>query len=103
MINAYHTRGGRYGLIKVIFCFSEQGDYLALDLGGTNFRVLLVRLANGKSESVSKNYNVPTSKLHGPASEVSFNKAKNSAQIYNSTSVLIHVHGVVGTFRPAVY
>lgn len=27
---------------------SESGDFLALDLGGTNFRVLLVQILNGK-------------------------------------------------------
>ena len=27
---------------------SEQGRYLALDLGGTNFRVILLELENGK-------------------------------------------------------
>ena len=28
--------------------FLENGDYLALDLGGTNFRILLVHLHNGQ-------------------------------------------------------
>lgn len=52
---------------------SEEGDYLALDLGGTNFRVLLCRMKNGKCESLSRNYNVPTNKLHGPAQGVCMN------------------------------
>ena len=29
---------------------SESGDFLALDLGGSNFRVLLVRISGGKAE-----------------------------------------------------
>lgn len=27
---------------------AEEGEYLALDLGGTNFRVLLLKLEHGK-------------------------------------------------------
>lgn len=37
----------------------EAGHFLALDLGGTNFRVLLIKLANGKSEMASKIYRIP--------------------------------------------
>ena len=51
-------------------CVSENGDFLALDLGGTNFRVLLCRMRDGHCESTSRNYNVPNNKLYGPASEV---------------------------------
>jgi len=49
---------------------SENGEFLALDLGGTNFRVLLCRMRDGQCESTSRNYNVPNKKLYGPASEV---------------------------------
>jgi len=49
---------------------SENGDFLALDLGGTNFRVLLCRMRDGHCESTSRNYNVPNHKLHGPAAAV---------------------------------
>ena len=52
-------------------CVLEEGDYLALDLGGTNFRMLLCKMRQGKCESLSRNYNVPTEKLHGPAKAVS--------------------------------
>lgn len=37
----------------------ESGNFLALDLGGTNFRVLLIKLADGKSEMASKIYRIP--------------------------------------------
>ena len=53
------------------FVCSEHGDFLALDLGGTNFRVLLCRMLNGVCTSLSRNYNVPTEKLYGPAVGVS--------------------------------
>ncbi|XP_050302605.1 hexokinase type 2-like [Anthonomus grandis grandis] len=38
---------------------SETGKYLALDLGGTNFRVLLVDLAPGKCDLTSDIYSTP--------------------------------------------
>lgn len=31
----------------ITLCFAENGNFLALDLGGTNFRVLLINL-NGQ-------------------------------------------------------
>ena len=49
---------------------TEEGDFLALDLGGTNFRVLLCRMRGGKCKSVSRNYNVPKEKLYGPCKGV---------------------------------
>ncbi|XP_047633996.1 hexokinase-3 isoform X3 [Phacochoerus africanus] len=38
---------------------SERGDFLALDLGGTNFRVLLVRLASGSVQITNQIYSIP--------------------------------------------
>ncbi|XP_036740655.2 hexokinase-3 isoform X4 [Manis pentadactyla] len=38
---------------------SERGDFLALDLGGTNFRVLLVRVATGGVQITSQVYSIP--------------------------------------------
>ena len=54
--------------------FPEKGDFLALDLGGTNFRVLLVRVRNGKWGGVemhNKIYAVPQEVMHGTGDEVS--------------------------------
>jgi len=66
-----------YSIISLCVCVfvmlmnvSENGDFLALDLGGTNFRVLLCRMRSGHCESTSRNYNVPNHKLRGPASAV---------------------------------
>ncbi|KAK5973864.1 Phosphotransferase, partial [Trichostrongylus colubriformis] len=44
---------------------TETGDYLALDLGGTNFRVLLIRLRGSEAEMVGKIYEIPTSIQRG--------------------------------------
>ncbi|XP_060763498.1 hexokinase-2 [Neoarius graeffei] len=39
---------------------TEHGDFLALDLGGTNFRVLLVRVRGGKRHSVEMHHKIYT-------------------------------------------
>ena len=38
---------------------TETGNFLALDLGGTNFRVLLISIKDGKSNMISKIYRIP--------------------------------------------
>ncbi|VDO85495.1 unnamed protein product [Heligmosomoides polygyrus] len=43
----------------------EHGDFLALDLGGTNFRILLIRLNGREAEMTGKVYSVPESIMHG--------------------------------------
>lgn len=48
----------------------EQGDYLGLDLGGTNFRVVLVRFKDGEAETITKYYNLTEECLCGPAAGV---------------------------------
>ena len=57
----------------IFFFFSEQGEFLALDLGGSNFRVLLVKvMANGKQEVEMENqiYAIPDHLMRGSGSEV---------------------------------
>ena len=52
---------------------SESGEFLALDLGGTNFRVLLVRVRRGKRRSVemhNKIYSIPQEAMQGTGEEV---------------------------------
>ncbi|XP_048854529.1 hexokinase-2 isoform X2 [Brienomyrus brachyistius] len=52
---------------------TERGDFLALDLGGTNFRVLLVRVRNGKRRSVemhNKIYSIPQDVMQGTGDEL---------------------------------
>ncbi|KAM6220233.1 hexokinase-2 isoform 1-T1 [Rhynchocyon petersi] len=52
---------------------TEKGDFLALDLGGTNFRVLLVRVRNGKRRGVemhNKIYAIPQEVMHGTGDEL---------------------------------
>ncbi|KAJ8005836.1 hypothetical protein DPEC_G00122050 [Dallia pectoralis] len=52
---------------------TERGDFLALDLGGTNFRVLLVRVRSGKRRSVemhNKIYTIPQETMQGTGEEL---------------------------------
>uniref|UniRef100_A0A914X0H8 Phosphotransferase n=1 Tax=Plectus sambesii TaxID=2011161 RepID=A0A914X0H8_9BILA len=44
---------------------TESGHFLALDLGGTNFRVLLITLDGKKADMVSKIYRIPDSLMKG--------------------------------------
>ncbi len=58
------------------FCrssYPENGDFLALDLGGTNFRVLLVKIRSGKRRTVemhNKIYAIPLEVMQGTGEEV---------------------------------
>lgn len=50
---------------------SEKGNFLALDLGGTNFRVLLIKLlGNHKSDMKSKIYAIPAEIMTGTGAQV---------------------------------
>ncbi|XP_078725483.1 hexokinase-1-like [Lampetra fluviatilis] len=52
---------------------SENGDFLSLDLGGTNFRVLLVKIRSSKKRSVemhNKIYPIPAEIMQGSAEDL---------------------------------
>ncbi|XP_043376494.1 hexokinase-3 isoform X2 [Dermochelys coriacea] len=52
---------------------SERGNFLALDLGGTNFRVLLVQVGSreqGGVQIVSEVYSIPPYMAQGPGSQL---------------------------------
>ncbi|KAK7494495.1 hypothetical protein BaRGS_00014148 [Batillaria attramentaria] len=49
---------------------TENGEYLGLDLGGTNFRVILIKLTNGVAETTMDNYTIPADVLCGPVKGV---------------------------------
>lgn len=58
-----------------MLCFgrSEHGDFLALDLGGSSFRVLLVQVRSGKRRNVDmhhKIYSIPQETMQGTGEEV---------------------------------
>ncbi|XP_060079670.1 hexokinase-1-like [Ylistrum balloti] len=45
----------------------EEGEYLGLDLGSTNFRVVRVTFEKGEAKTTTKYYNLPKELLVGPA------------------------------------
>lgn len=51
---------------------TETGNFLALDLGGTNFRVLLIKLHGRESDMVSKIYRIPHEIMIGTGEHVLF-------------------------------
>lgn len=63
-------------LLVFCLCLStcpEHGDFLALDLGGTNFRVLLVKIRSGNRRTVemhNKIYAIPLEVMQGTGEEV---------------------------------
>ena len=59
----------------VHFVFVERGSFLALDLGGTNFRVLLITLKDSAHvEMKNKIYPISQATMTGPGSQVKYQK-----------------------------
>ena len=52
--------------------FTEKGNYLALDLGGTNFRVLLIQLQGNEVKMENKIFPIPQDLMVGPGTKVTF-------------------------------
>ena len=50
---------------------AENGEYIGLDLGGTNFRVVRVIMKNGEASTTTKYYNLAEDLLSGPCQNVS--------------------------------
>ncbi|XP_076444897.1 hexokinase-4-like [Babylonia areolata] len=51
--------------VRLLMDGTENGDYLGLDLGGTNFRVVMIHMKNGVAETTMDNYTIPVDVLHG--------------------------------------
>lgn len=69
--------GKSQGLFSHAACvLTEVGDFLALDLGGTNFRVMLVKVGEDeerswKVETKNQMYSIPEDAMTGTAEMVS--------------------------------
>jgi hexokinase len=61
---------------------AERGNFLALDLGGTNFRVLLIRLEGGKAKITSKIYSVSEDLMTGLGSEARYSRHYSLKTVY---------------------
>uniref|UniRef100_A0A673NET3 Hexokinase-2 n=1 Tax=Sinocyclocheilus rhinocerous TaxID=307959 RepID=A0A673NET3_9TELE len=72
-LHGISTSSGRWMNKFALVLFAETGDFLALDLGGTNFRVLLVRVSsNGKQKVEMENqiYAIPENIMRGSGTEL---------------------------------
>lgn len=52
---------------------TEKGDFIALDLGGSNFRILRVKVSHEKKQTVqmeSEIYDTPEDIIHGSGARV---------------------------------
>lgn len=64
--------------VRTIANGTENGEFLAIDLGGTNFRVLFVNLTPGEQiDFRSKNFVIPQSIMLGEGMNVSFVRTTN--------------------------
>jgi hypothetical protein len=57
----------------VLSSFTEKGDFIALDLGGSSFRILRVQVNHEKNQNVhmeSEAYDTPENIVHGSGSQV---------------------------------
>lgn len=62
-------------MIKFVFVLNltEKGDFIALDLGGSNFRILRVKVTQDKKQPVqmeSQVYDTPDDIIHGSGTQV---------------------------------
>ena len=49
----------------------EEGNYLALDVGGTNVRVILLKVSKGKIvDQIIEYYHIPEAVRQGPATDL---------------------------------
>lgn len=58
-----------------LFHVTEKGDFIALDLGGSNFRILRVKVSHEKKQTVqmeSQIYETPEDIMHGSGTRVFF-------------------------------
>jgi len=88
----------RVSLLTILSWVSEKGDFLALDLGGTNFRVLLVRVRNGMRRGVemhNKIYSIPVEIMQGTGEEVRMGswRWKTTASSLGWQAVVLAGHG----------
>ena len=65
----------------MIVSFSEKGNFFALDLGGSNFRVLLVQLDKGEVVMKSKVYAIAHELMVG-----------TGVQVCNREKCALHFH-----------
>lgn len=54
---------------------TEKGDFIAVDLGGSSFRILRVKVSHEKKQTVqieTQNYDTPEDIMHGSGARVGY-------------------------------
>lgn len=70
-----------YTYVSGVLEGNENGTYIGLDLGGTNFRIVLVILTDGVAETSTKYFNIHRELLVGPCEGV-FDQIASSIQTF---------------------
>lgn len=70
-----------YTFVSGVLQGNENGKYLGLDLGGTNFRIVLVEFVTGIAETTTKYFNIHSQLLTGPCEKV-FDQIAASIQMF---------------------
>lgn len=66
-----------------VYSLTEKGDFIALDLGGSNFRILRVKVSHEKKQTVqmeSQIYETPEDIIHGSGTRVHITNSSFSKQ-----------------------
>lgn len=61
---------GKFNLFLKFIFLAEQGKFLALDLGGTNFRVLCIDLHGDQFNMMNEIYEIPQEIMLGSGEQV---------------------------------
>lgn len=74
-MNELKVYNGLFNLVLgfLSVCLAEKGDFIALDLGGSNFRILRVKVSHEKKQNVqmeSEVYETPEHIIHGSGTQV---------------------------------
>lgn len=72
-------------MLDHILRLTEKGDFIALDLGGSNFRILRVKVTHDKKQPVqmeSQVYETPDDTIHGSGTQVNTNTHPALLKVY---------------------
>lgn len=77
-------------MFAVFLILTEKGDFIALDLGGSNFRILRVKVTQDKKQPVqmeSQVYETPDDIIHGSGTQVNTNTVQSWPKVLAVTQI----------------